>query len=282
MGLLTTRKKKAAERELASVVGDYELTPFPALVARALTQLADPEFEVGSVAELLANDPSVSIRLLRFVNSAGLSQGREIRSIDQAVVIIGRNQLESMLISLAVQNSLPSPAVPGFDRRRFWTTSARRAAVAGRLAAVVDPRHRAENFTAALLQDMALPLLAERADGYSDTLQHWHESPVDLASLERDNHGWHHGEIGSLMATTWELPESLGAFMNDHHGHGAADSADGLTVARLVAPIREGDAVGDEQVVEMAKDQLPVDADQVVEILAAADEEANEFARLLA
>ncbi|MDH3681179.1 MAG: HDOD domain-containing protein [Acidimicrobiia bacterium] len=274
------KKRKHDGRDLDAVIGDYELAPFPALISQALERIGQPEFDLNGVADLMAADPAVTVRLLGLVNSAALSRGRVITSVHQAAVIVGRNQLESLLISLAVKSALPSPTVPGFDRRRFWTTAARRAAIAGRLSMVVDPRRQSENFTAALLQDMALPVLAERATGYSDTLLDWHESPVDLAGLERRTYGWDHGQISSLMAARWNFPLELIDFMDGHHAARAATDGDGLVPARVVAPIRESDEAGDEHVVQLASDLFSLPADQVVDLVTESDADAARLATM--
>lgn len=269
---------KQDRKTLTSVIGEEQLTAFPNLISEALRKIAEPEFDLNEIADLLMKDPGVTARLLGLVNSAALSRGRPVASVHQAVVIVGRNQLESLLISLAVKGALPTPDVPGFDRRRFWTTAARRASVAGQLATVVDPSKRSENFTAALLQDMALPVLAQRTAGYSETLLNWHASPLELSVLERECFGWDHGEIASLMASAWDFPSDLVTFLDGHHSIGADTEA--LMPAKLVAPIRESDAAGDEQVLQLASETYSIPAEQMMALVAAADEETTRLAAL--
>lgn len=273
---------RSRDTKLEAVIGDYELAPFPMLISQALQQIGDPDFDLGSVAELLKQDPATTVRLLGLVNSAALSRGRTITNVHQATVIVGRNQLESLLISLAVKSALPSPNAPGFDRSRFWLAAARRATIAGRLSAAVDPSRRSDNFTVALLQDMALPVLVERADGYSNTLLDWHESATDLAVLERAAHGWDHGQIASLMASAWGLPTELVDFLRDHHSTTALSSGDVLAPARVVAPVRESEPGGDEQMVQLATDVLSLSGDRVLELIDESKSDATNLAAILA
>ncbi len=271
-------RSKGGRKSLSHIIGDEELGAFPALISDALRKIAEPDFDLNSIADLLMNDPGVTVRLLGLVNSAALSRGRPVTSVHQAVVIVGRNQLESLLISLAVKGALPNPNVPGFDHGRFWMTSARRAAIAGQLATVVDPSRRSENFTAALLQDMALPVLAQRTDGYCETLQNWHESPTDLAVLERQSFGWDHGEIASLMAAAWDFPPELVSFLDAHHS--ALEDVDTLLPAKIVASIREIDEAGDEQLVQLASETYSMTPDRVLELVEVAGHETNRLAAL--
>jgi len=48
----------------------------------------------------------------------------------------------------------------GIDLAGFWRTSAHRACLARRIASTLDPASQMEAFTAGLLQDMAIPVLA--------------------------------------------------------------------------------------------------------------------------
>ena len=60
--------------------------------------------------------------------------------------MLGKNQLESMLICCAVNQALPRDNVEGFEASRFWTAAARRAAIAARLADLIDPATRSETW----------------------------------------------------------------------------------------------------------------------------------------
>ena len=82
-----------------------------------------------------------------------LSYGfRPQRSVHHAISLLGRDQLESMLLSLAVHDALPSKPTLGFEAGRFWQTAARRATLGRALADKIDPATRSESFTASLLR----------------------------------------------------------------------------------------------------------------------------------
>ena len=60
---------------------------------RLLKTLAEPEWEVKEVAELIRADVSLSYRLLRYLNSAHFSLPGAITSIESSVVLLGRTGL---------------------------------------------------------------------------------------------------------------------------------------------------------------------------------------------
>lgn len=214
------KRRRANDRSLdsvADVLDGYELPSFSSVVTMALDELADPEVHLGKVGTILENDPGISVHLLRLANSASMGLRSSVDSLDRAVAMLGRNQVESILIGHAVTDSI-SPKSPVIDEHRFWVTAATRAVVAAQLAVTLDPARRSEHFTAALLQDMALPVLADHVTGYDAILSGWYEGSIlELDQAEQDTFGWDHAAVGAFMCQTWGFPENLVEAVKTHH-----------------------------------------------------------------
>ncbi len=60
-----------------------------AVVLQILQQLAEPELDIRRLESLLANDVALSYKLLRYVNSAAFGQRREIKSLGDAIALVG-------------------------------------------------------------------------------------------------------------------------------------------------------------------------------------------------
>jgi len=229
--------------EISHVLDGYELPSFPRVVTTAIEKVSSLDADMGDVADTLKDDPGLSVHLLRLVNSASFAPRRPIVDLHQAVMMLGRNHLESLLISLAVNRTLPNEPAPGFDSREFWSTAARRATVAAAFANLLDPSRRSENFTAALLNDLALPVLAHQVDGYGDLLAEWRASREPLWEMERGRFGWDHQAVGGLMCRTWEFPEQLTDAIASHHE--PVEASDILPLVKVVSAVRDFD--GDER-----------------------------------
>lgn len=265
MGLL----RRGRSPEFTKILGDYEPPSFPTFITQALDALADPDTDMGSIAAIVQHDPGASARVLRVVNSAGFGLRTAATSVHQAATLLGRNQLEGLLISIGARAAIPSPANRhGFDHDRFWATATKRATLASLLAARIDPTRQSENFTAALLQDMGIPVLVVRDPRYTDVLAQWHAENSDLASLEDEAFGWNHGDVAAWLGARWDFPEHYLQLLTDHH---ADERTPNLLPAQLVAPIREADDSGDEAVIASAE-AAGVNADEVRGMMAEADE----------
>ena len=237
--LFKKRYRPRRSVDFDEVLQDFDLPSFPGIVTEILSRLSDPEVSMNSVGELIELDPGLSVRLLRLANSAATGLRRPLVSIQQAATMLGRNQIESILISSAARDSIPEPKADVFDSARFWRAAACRAVIATSIGAIVEPRHRSETFTAGLLQDMALPVLVDHVDGYAEVLHRWYAGDIgDLAAAEYDQFGWDHADIAAQMCRRWEFPPSLANPISLHH---SGDQEHGLVGVHLVSGWHELD-----------------------------------------
>ena len=271
MGLLRRAKTSSLE-QVAAMVEQYELPSFPQVASAALQQLADPDVDLRSVGETLEKDPGLSVHFLRLANSAAFGLRSSVDSLDRAVAMLGRNQVESILIGRAVHGALTTTS-PIVDQHRFWTTAAMRAVVAARIAMVLDPARRSEHFTAGLLQDMAILILADRVPGYDEVVGRWYRGEVeDLSDAEIERFGWDHADVGAAMCRAWEFPPNLVDAVAEHHDPEPA------TPSQLVQGWHETDEDRGPATLAAAAPQVPELAGRIEEILAAARDEADEVA----
>lgn len=275
--------RSSSRKRLQEVLRGKQPPTFPAGVMKLLRLLREPEAELDEIAEALSHDPGLVLRVLKLVNSAAFGRSQRIDSVHHAVSMLGRSQLEQLVLGVAVKDKLPRAPAPGFEPKRFWQAAFFRASLAKSLADLLHPADKARCFVGALLQDMAVPLLAHaRPDDYGPVLEAWHGSPgAALHELERDALGWSHDEIGGHIGAEWELPDSLLKTIVLHHTDAASDRE--LPPAlRLVAVHRETEVEhGLEALVEQARHMYGLDPDWTRGTVGESDERAGELARLL-
>jgi len=282
MGLASWLKRGSADpvQELKKVLGDYDLPSFPGVIMKALSVLRDEDGSLQDVATELALDPGVSAKLLSLSNSASIGLRHPVKNLDHAVSILGRRELEPFLLGVAVSGRLPREACEGFEAGRFWAAAARRASVARALAGLAAPAHRSDCFTAALLADMAIPLLAKvKAEAYTPLLQQWHDGERELEGSEQEAFGWTHAQVAGWMCEKWEFPQALSHAIATHHDD-SDDSRAHVSVC-LAAELRETD--GPEAlatVVDGASELLHLPGSRVEDAVGEAFENASEISQL--
>jgi EAL and modified HD-GYP domain-containing signal transduction protein len=65
-------------------------------VCRLLAKLHQPDVTIREVESLISEDPSLSYRILRYINSAAIAMPRKIESIQQAVRMVGLDHIRTL------------------------------------------------------------------------------------------------------------------------------------------------------------------------------------------
>ncbi len=85
------------------VKGTRTLTSRMAIM-QLLTKLQNPELGFSELQTLVAQDVSLSYRILRYINSAHFSIGRKVESIQQAISLLGLNTIKTWVAILAMSS----------------------------------------------------------------------------------------------------------------------------------------------------------------------------------
>jgi len=260
---------------LREALGKENLPSFSAVQMQVLKSLRSPDTALSAIGHQLASDPGLSTKVLRTVNSAAFGLGRKVSDPAHAAALLGRAELESLVLSVATRHATPSKSISGFDPNTFWRTASRRAATARLLADRVSPRERGVCFTAGLLQDMAVPLLAAaRPDTYGPLVEQSRGGP-GLIALEREVLGMDHAEVAGWLCENWSFPEPLSAAITGHHGEpGAAPIA--VQIVALITDQSEPEAT-----VEAARDTLNLSPEELLHILEDGAIRGDEMAQAL-
>ncbi len=106
------RRQDDPKELLKEALGEFELPTFQPGMMQTLSMLRDPNSPTTKVAALIETNPGLAIRVLRTVNSAAFGLRRSIGGVNQAVTLLGRSGLESIVLAAAVKSALPDMAVP--------------------------------------------------------------------------------------------------------------------------------------------------------------------------
>jgi Predicted signal transduction protein containing EAL and modified HD-GYP domains len=79
--------------------------PTPVLAKmRLLRALSGDDFDVRALTTIISSDPSVSYRLLNFINSAAFSLRAKIQSIQQALTLLGKQQIKQWFLAVIISD----------------------------------------------------------------------------------------------------------------------------------------------------------------------------------
>ena len=203
-------------RDLAR--GAIELVSLPEIFIKVNEMVENPKYSASAIGAVIENDPAVSARLLKLVNSPFYGFPSRIDTISRAIAIIGTRELRDMVLATSVVrlfSGLPNDLVTMDD---FWHHSILCGVAARSLAAYKRIAHIEHFFVAGLLHDLGslivyrkLPELAREA-----LLRTCHSNEV-LYQVEQEILGFDHAEVGLELARAWKLPSSLMESIGFHH-----------------------------------------------------------------
>ncbi len=170
------------------------------------------------VVRLCELDLSLVARVLSLVNSNLLGCRRPIKSLLQAMVILGVNRVRNFaLISYRTDrfDRLPD----AFPLKRFWSRSFSTAFISRGIVPDESGVVHEDVFLAGTLHDMGIAFLCEIfPDEYPYILARASREDVPLHELEQEAIGVQHAEIAAHVCEGWRIPEGVANVIRVHHG----------------------------------------------------------------
>jgi len=199
----------------------HKLPNVPEAVRELIQQLNDPDADYNEIARKVGEDQTLSLRVLRLVNSAHFGLARKVSSIEDAVVMMGMERLKTLVIASGMASSVTK--VEGLDIQQFWQESFRIAVVAQFLADRTDQVDSGIAFTAGLTHNIGRLLLHLAAPKQAGQIQQRFEThDGDRSDLEREVLGFTTPEAGKALMDLWHFPAELGESVRQHrnpHGY---------------------------------------------------------------
>lgn len=214
--------KTLSETSVASVKAELlptsvDLPSLPQAVTEFVQKAANPDFNVTEILEVVEKDASLTVELLKHVNSANYAMRNPIRSVRDAILHIGINPTRLHLLAVGMKAATRALKTKLINQRNFWNESLQRALFAREIARrmKLDPGLA---FLGGLLQDYLLPVLTNTYDKqYLQFLEVPPGQRKDLAVWELETFGFDHASAGAHFAAEWHFPPDLLCAMAFHH-----------------------------------------------------------------
>jgi putative nucleotidyltransferase with HDIG domain len=199
--------------------------------------LNDGKTEPVALETHLEIDQVLVAKLLAIVNSPFYCLQRQIKSVREAITVVGFRGLRSLLLASSVARFMNRDFrvyghdTHGMPKHSFGVGSAARAL--GKLVGL--PAEQSEElFVAGLLHDIGKLLLVGYLEQGSPRTA-W--LGTDVCEHERKLIGIDHSACGALVAAKWNLSQTVQEILKLHHAPGRL-----ATAPRLLAIVRVADA----------------------------------------
>ena len=206
-----------------ALIKSIRIPPRPSLLADLQRELGAADPCPNAIGRIIGRDVGMSGALLKLANSSFYGGKRKAKSVEQAILFLGINQVAALMTGLLARQAI------GADNARlasFWDVSTRRAQAMLLLARRLRIGEPDVAHTFGLFCDTGVPLLMERFPDYAATFAEAARDPLrPLTALEDERHSTNHAAIGCLLARNWGLSAEVGWAILHHQDYAVLDDA---------------------------------------------------------
>ena len=201
------------------ILNAKDLPAMPHVASKVLELAGNPETTAAKLQKVIQDDQAMAARILKIANSALYGCSRKIKTLTEAIVMLGFNTIRSLVVTSAARNMyLKEGKTMGLKERLLWEHSIG-CAIACRT--LVNPKHPAlaeEAFLAGLMHDIGKLVLNQYAsDVFDQIVQEVYNEGRQFAEVEKELLGFDHTEVGAMLVTKWKLSPVMEEAIRFHH-----------------------------------------------------------------
>lgn len=165
------------------------------------------------ITNIIESNTKLSGEVLRLVNSPVMKLKNPVKSIREAVDILGYINLKNLVVASALQNMFSTREV-----QEIIEHSKDIAFCCSELSDHLEGVTRDEAYLLGLFHNAGCLLLASKdPENYPKLFNKVHAKPLTGVNVEVENYGSSHADIGILIGKKWQLPgEMLNVIMLHH------------------------------------------------------------------
>jgi len=189
------------------------LPSVPEVVHELIASFNKDDVSIDEIIGHVRADQVLCAKLLRAANSAQFGLPRKVSSIDDAVMLLGFDNLRTIVIGCGLAGS--ARPVPGLDLAGFWRYSAG-CAGASRWIANASRDNASVAFTVGMMHAIGqLVMHTGMPEAMEELAAEKRCSDASRAEAERERFGYDYHRVGAELASRWQFPEEFVAAVRD-------------------------------------------------------------------
>ncbi len=194
------------------------LPSLPQVLLQIIEINEQDKFNVSKLVKIIAQDPSISAKALRLVNSAYFNLESKFTSLERAVLYLGADVIKNIAITASIQHVFNGMKQNGsFPIDRFWWNSFSCAIFSKKIAQQIKYVHFEEAYLAGLLHNLGKLLLWKNFPKEYKRILPALERQTDECDAELEHIGFTHCEAGSWLIKHWNLTSFMADAVLYHH-----------------------------------------------------------------
>lgn len=208
---------RSLEFQIGFAIRDIGIPPRPAILDRIDQEILKDDPDFTQLARILTADVALAAALLQTTNSAFFGFDKKVRSVQEAVLVLGLNLVMRTVAAISLRSAFGH--LP--EMERFWDASATTARLCGWLATRLRKHCRVrpeDAYTFGLFHDCGVPVLMNPFPEYRQVLAQANaETTLSFTEVENQLISVNHADMGALLASSWLLPDEIVLAIRHHH-----------------------------------------------------------------
>ncbi|HOV99662.1 MAG: HDOD domain-containing protein [Bacteroidetes bacterium] len=210
-------------QNLQSALASFVNLPVPERFHSRLRYLLSREgVSLNEIINEIEKNPALVAKILRVANSVHYATRAPIISLREAIIFIGTNYLETLIMAVDLFERFVIGRNPQIKMmyEKLWDSSLRRALIAKNIAESSDSKSEASTIhVAALLQDIGLlARLCTTPEKYLTMMKLKEGEQISQYISEFRVFGTTHDEVGAALLRRWNFPQEVIFIVANHHG----------------------------------------------------------------
>ena len=201
------------KQRIETIIGNLDqLPPLPEVASKVINMVSDPDVSFKQVALEISKNQAMTTNILKLCNSAFFSKGKEITSIDRAIVTLGLKEVKDIVLLVAAKPVLDKP-VTGYDLAQgdLWKQGLAVATMSRDIAVLKKKKDIADTvFTGGIIHNVGkvvIALFVQQA--FRQILDLAQNQGMAFHLAEKEIMGYNHQEVGEKILIKWNFPPVL-------------------------------------------------------------------------
>jgi HD-like signal output (HDOD) protein len=177
-----------------------------------------PRATAIDIANVLQEDPSLTTRVLRLVNSALFAFPGKIELVSHAIAILGTQHLRDLVFATSVVSAFADLPPTLISVESFWRHSVATSIAARALAVQRGEPNPERFFVAGLIHDIGILVLSLSFPKWlARMILKARDNGQALYELEQSALGYTHADVGASLLEAWKIPARQRLAVAQHH-----------------------------------------------------------------
>ncbi len=201
------------KQRIESVINNIDQLPsIPEVASKIINMINDPDVSFKQVAEEISKDQPMTTNILKLANSAYFSKGKEITSVDRAIVTLGLREVKDIIMVIVTKPVLDKP-ITGYDLAKgdLWKQGLVVAALSKKIALAKKRKDISDIvFTGGILHNVGKVVIALYIHtAFKEIMDAVHNKNISFDDAEKEVTGYNHHEVGEKILAKWNFPNVL-------------------------------------------------------------------------